>query len=135
MNALDPQQALELEFQSNRATLKEQFQGPYVFFVDLGSVLTMDLDDTITKARHNLENISRIARSHWHWAFAERPIYEPAANGKSTLPNGQNANTLDYRRELWINFASGDDAMLSRITLMDLKGARHADSGGLFIES
>lgn len=126
---MDPKEILEMDFQDRRATLKEQFDGPFVYFVDLGSVLTMDVDGTIDIARRNLEEINRLARGLWFWAFMERPIYEAAAGGKSTLPNGTNANAVDYRRELWINFASANDAMLSRITLVDLKGARYADSG------
>jgi hypothetical protein len=37
----------------------------------------------------------------------------------------------DQRKFIMFNFASRDDAMLVRMTIVDLRSVRHDDSGGL----
>ncbi len=101
------------------------------FYVEIGSIFDIggrvgsfpDLDDAI------LDQVAKICKHDWQWSWDEYSTFAPDTNGRSTMPDGTRVSVDDVRRRLWIHFDSKDDAMLSRITVVDLRNARHADSG------
>jgi len=99
------------------------------FFMDMGSLFQLAYEDDITPIFRILEWLEANCRQGWRWTIDEKTEFVPDPTGKSILPNGKRASVSDVRRQLWINFDSRDDAMLSRITLVDLRNMRHANCG------
>lgn len=116
-----------------------------LYRADLGSVFAfgeakqLELAD---KCRTILEEVNRISRGVWEWYSAEETIYrqcyasELVGGGQRKPGDNQLVKgPVDQHKFLYINFASKDDAMLVRISVMDLEKVRNADSGGVSREA
>jgi len=98
------------------------------FFMDLGSIFS-GAENSADEIEKVLSWLIHNCQHRWQWIVNESVIYRADDNGKTTLPDGSRVSVSDMRRRLWINFDSRDDAMLSRITLVDLRNARYANCG------
>ena len=126
---------------ADRCTPSNKFNPQWVTLeMDVGSVLgfaqtwEQDIRDCISVT---LEEVGRICKDEWSWWTEERTIHELVKMSQMTsrtiAPEDDKLVTAptDQRRFLTFNFASRDDAMLVRMTIVDLRSVRSADSGGL----
>ena len=119
----------------------EDFKDDWVTLeLDLGSVLgfTQHWQDSMAeRIAAAIKEVNRICRNDWLWHISERNIYDQVMfsqlTSKTVAPETDKLVTAvtDQRKFIMFNFASRDDAMLVRMTIVDLRSVRHDDSGGL----
>ena len=74
--------------------------------------------DQLERVMFVLDELTRVCKGRWRWNLIDEPTFR---QGKA----------IDVVKRLYVSFDLSGDAMLSRMTLQDLKGARYAYSGGL----
>lgn len=110
--------------------------------LDLGSLLGLTSQDTQQAMSDHVESVlnevGRICKDKWNWNTSDRTITSQVYS--SELASGGHGDTQDdhlidmpsdHRKFLTLNFASKDDAMLVRISVLDLRSISDADSGTL----
>ena len=125
----------------DRCVPEEKFNPEWVTLeLDVGSVLGFaDLWEKTIVERMTvaLTDVGRICKDQWQWWTAERTINEQVKFSQLTsrkiLPEDDKLvmAPTDHRRFLTFNFASRDDAMLVRMTIVDLRSVKNADGGGM----
>jgi hypothetical protein len=101
------------------------FPHEHIYFFDTGSVLrfgTSEYDEQIDAIVQCLAQLDELCRADWHWYVKLENIF---------VPNDPWHKITDRRRYLWINFASADDAMLCRLSILELRKIADANCGGL----
>lgn len=108
--------------------------------LDVGSVMGFDMMWEAGMTDHisaTLNDIGSICKGDWVWYSDERTIHEKMMAGHlandQTIPNADTLVSVpvDHRKFLIFNFASRDDAMLARMTIIGLRSVKNVDSGGL----
>lgn len=108
--------------------------------LDLGSVLTVLAgSENVRTSLGNeaLIEVARICKHDWCWTIAEKTINTEVPMSQLTskkIPPEEDKLVLaptDQRKFLYINFDSKDDAMLVRMTILDLRSIRDEDGRGL----
>lgn len=79
--------------------------------------------------RQKINTVMATCQHKWHWTVDEFAVFVADDSGMSTMPDGTKARVSDLRRQLWINFASPDDAMLCRLAIDELRSGKHVERG------
>lgn len=104
---------------------------PLSFYLDVGSIFSLeyDVDDHGELIRQKLNTVMATCQHNWHWTVDEFTVFVADADGLNIMPDGNKARVSDLRRQLWINFASPDDAMLCRLAIDELRSGKHVERG------
>lgn len=112
-----------------------------LFRLNLGSVLGFGellQTELADRCREALETTGRIAKDSWHWYTGEEtvfgdvsPVSRPGSIMKISDTGKLGWAPIDQVKWLYINFASRGDAMLVRMTIMDLRSVKNDHSGGV----
>lgn len=103
---------------------------PLSFYLDVGSMFSLVDEDVYGKFILNtLNTVMARCKGNWYWTIDEFAVYVADAEGRSRMPDGTKARVSDLRRQLWINFASPDDAMLCRLAIDELRSGKHVERG------
>jgi hypothetical protein len=101
------------------------FPHDHTYYFDTGTVMqfgTSNYDAQMVIILNTLEQLDRLCKADWHWYVKLENIFEP---------NDVWRKIVDRRRYLWINFASADDAMLCRLSILELRKIADANCGRL----
>ena len=136
----DMAERLKMPFQ-DRWVAPTKFNPQWVTLeFDAGSVLGFTelwQADMATRIREVLEEVGRICKGEWLWLVDERPFYDAMKMSQLTTrkiaPEDDKMVMApsDQRKIVKFNFASRDDAMLVRMTIVDMRSVKNADSGGM----
>jgi hypothetical protein len=99
--------------------------------IDLGSNLIFSSDEEGLEMSQRmvdlLDDVERMCEAEWHWSTLDTVVLDDVTTGSGCVLR----TAVDQRKFLTINFASKADAMLVRMTILDLRSVRNADCGGL----
>lgn len=136
---LDREEAKTMPNAGKWVALPKLTRNQMTYEIDMGSLMLAssvgeaDMDASITAL---LEDIGRICRGDWTWSMGDRTVYSEVwfsqAVSKKVSPEEDRLVTMpsDLRKILYINFASKDDAMLSRMTVLDLRSLQNDHGRG-----